>query len=467
MDPRAILKELYRLTPLRSTISFRTRVIVNDRCEEIGLLTLLDEWIKFRVSCIRRTYEFRSKKMAEREHLLTAWELIIADLPTVVHMIASNTEDVARATLQTKYKLDELQCDYLLDMPIKRITKDRAEKSIKELKEIREEIKRLLAIVNSDNEIKKIIVTELTEISNKYSKEGKVTLVEELRPEDNKPQAVQITDEVVAIIYTKNGFIKRLSSNSQRWLDTYETDDDYEVSRWTMKNNQHLLVFDRFGYVHKILADDIDAGRGRLVEELHKKAGLEKKSDIIWADAAGDYSGYFNLMTPFGKGLRVYYDEAKPEGKRVKYRLNYDELQPGSFFTTREDKFFMITKKNKAVYRDITNLGLISRRTAFNVSRVNSVDQFVRLQPLGKVPVLEAIDINRYIREYTVAIGDDILWIPDEELTKLRIQQRVARENYEREQREKEEAERQAKLADNVEGGEEIAQEDVQDLDTV
>jgi hypothetical protein len=127
----------------------------------------------------------------------------------------------------------------------------------------------------------------------------------------------------------------------------------------------------------------------------------------------------------------------------------------------------MITKKNKAVYRDITNLGLISRRTAFNVARVNSGDQFVRLQPLGKVPVLEAIDINRYIREYTVAIGDDILWIPDEELTKLRIQQRVARENYEREQREKEEAERQAKLADNVEGGEEIAQEDVQDLDTV
>jgi DNA gyrase subunit A len=464
-DPRAVLKELYRLTPLRSSISFRTRVIVNDRCEEIGVYRLIEEWVKFRVNCIRRTYNYRIDKAKEKEHLLSTWELIIDDLPNVVHMIASNTEDVARATLQTKYKLDDIQCDYLLDMPIRRITRDRAEKSIKELKDLRAEVARLASILGSEAEIKKIIVKELGEIAEKYGKEeGKVTLTAELQPDDNKPTEVAVSDDVVAIIYTKKGFIKRLFNSSKNYYDTYETDDDVEVSRWTMKNNQYLLVFDRFGYVHKLLADDIDAGRGKLIEELHKKAGLEKRSDIIWADAAGDYSGYFNLMTPDGKGVRIYYDEAKPEGKREKYRVNYDELKPGSFFITRENQFFMMTKKNKAVYRDLTNLGMVSRRSAFNVARVNAGDCFIRLQPISKVPHIDMIDISRYKREYTVAIGLDELWIPDDQLRALRLREKIAREQYEIE---KQQQEREQQLAENVEGGEQIPIEDVQDLDTV
>ena len=308
----------------------------------------------------------------------------------------------------SKYGLDELQTDYLMDMKIRLITKDRAQKSINKLNDLRANIAELESICNDKNKRYKIIVEEQREILKKYSKESKTKMAGELSEEVLKAKKPEISDEQTVVIVTDTGYIRRLTSLKDL-TGTYESKNgDKEVMRFYIKNNQHILIFDRFGTVHKVLVDDIDASsRATMTDKINEIAGIEKISDIIWIDGCGDYTGYFNLVYPNGRGTRVMYSSAS--GNRSQYKSLYKEVKPGQYWATTENKFFMITHRNKASYCDLTNLGIFNNRCAFKVARVSSGDYFVKLHPEKDVPNIEAIDLDKYKKDYTVAIGDDPL----------------------------------------------------------
>lgn len=441
-NSRNVLRDLCRLTPLRSKISFRTRVIVGNRCKELSLLELLDEWIEFREQCLERVYKFRVDRDSEKEYLLSTWEHIKDDIAAVVQMISHNTEEVAKANLMQTYGLEEAQAEYLLDMKIRSITKDRANKALNELASIRERIANNKKVIADKNERYKIIYNDLDEMMSKYGSENKTVLAPELTEDDNKPASAKISDELTTVIYTKEGYIRRLVSMKDIMGTYVAPNGDEEVLRWNIRNNEYLLVFDRYGIVHKILVDDIDQGRGKLVDKLYEKAGLEKAEDLIYADACGDYTGYFNLVYPNGRGTRVLYSSAS--GNRKQYKSLYDEVKPGQYWITKENQFFMVTNRLKASYCDITNLGRLSNRTAFKVARLATGDWFTRLVPYKDVPNKSLVNLDKYNKDYTVLIGDDVLWVDPEAIERER-QLRI--EHLEQLKRNAEEAERLKELA--------------------
>ena len=413
-NSREVLQELCRLTPLRSKVSFRTRVIVNNRYIELSILDLVNHWIEFREDCIVRIYQYKLGKDLEKEHLLSTWDHIKHDIRGVVQMISNNTEAVAKANLMSTYGLDEIQAEYLLDMKIRSITKDRAEKALKELAETREKIAYSKKVIADKTERVKIIYKDLQDMIDKYGSENRTVLAPELSENDNKAPEVKISDELATVVLTKDGFIRILMSTKDI-MDTYVAPNgDTEVFRWNIRNNAHLLVFDRYGIVHKILVDDIDQGRGKLVDKLYEKAGLEKAEDLIYADACGDYSGYFNIVYPNGRGTRVMYSNAS--GNRKQYKGLYETVEPGHYWITQENQFFMVTARNKASYCDLTNLGQLSNRTAFKVARVSSGDWFKKMVLWKDVPNKGLINLEKYNKDYTVVIGDDVLWVDEEEI---------------------------------------------------
>ena len=411
-NSRDILKQLYNLTPLRTTISFRTKVIVDKRCKELNLMGVIDHWIKFRRDCVKRIYTYRLQKQTEKEHLLSLWDKIKDHIQEIIKMIASNTNDAAKNNLMNMYGLDDIQADFLLDMKIRNITKDKALAELEKLDKIREDIKFSTAIVTDDKAKDELIIEELREIIKTYGTESKTTPVRELTPEDTEEKKVEISSEDVVVVLTDTGYLKRLTSIKDLAGKYVSKNGDEEVRRWLIKNDSHLLVFDRFGCVHKILVDTIDTSAAqKLTDKLTDLAGVEKQSDIIWVDKCDDYSGYFNIIYPNGKGLRVYYSKAK--GNRAKYKSLYDEVQPNNYWVTQEDKFFMITNREKATYVDITTLGMFSNRSAFKVARLSNGDSFKMLQPYNKVPNVGLIDLGKYHKEYTVAIRDDVLYVKE------------------------------------------------------
>lgn len=406
-NPAAVLKKLCRMTTLRTQISFRTRVVIDNRCRELGLLELLHEWIKFRQETLKRVYRYRLNKKLDREHILSVWEVIKPRLREVVKFISENNTETVRTWLKNVFSFDDVQIDYILDIKLSNITVDKADKSIKELYKLRDEIKDIQDILVNEARINQIIIDEQDEIIKLYGKDSRVQqapmIVEEKEPKEEEV----ISDEKVMVIVTKNFYMKRFVT--LREIQNYtEPENDKELLRFNIKNNDYLLVFTCDGTVHKILVNDIDASRGGFKETIASKIGLDDPSKIIWIDNAGDYKGYFNLVYPNGRGTRVYYSRAT--GKRSKYIGLFQPCEPKQQWITRADKFFIITRNAKASYCDLSLLGMFSARSAFKVARISSGDSILGIQPIEKVPDINAIDIERYSKEYTVKIGEDKLW---------------------------------------------------------
>lgn len=407
-NSREVLQELCRLTPLRTSISFRTRVIIENRCKEVNILELLNYWIRFRQQCIQNIYTYRLDKQKEQEHVLSTWEKIKHDILGVVQMVSKNTDAVAKQNLMDKYSLDEVQAEYIMDMKIRSITTDKANAALQKLADIRNDINYSKSVIDSEDIKKAIIINDLKDIIKNYAHDNLTTMAPELKEEDNKVPEVKISDEEVTVVLTREGYLRRLTAIKDIMGKFVSKSGDPEIRRWSIKNNEHLLVFDRFGVVHKILVDSIDSSnKAQLTDKLIDLAGIEKIEDIVWIDACGDYSGYFNIIFTTGRGQRVYYSKAS--GNRAQYKGCFEEVKPGHFWVTTENKFFMITHRQKASYCDISELGIMSNRAAFKVARVASGDAFVKLQPAKDVPNIGLIDLDKYNKDYTVSIGNDIL----------------------------------------------------------
>ena len=407
-DSQKVLAKLNRYTKLRMQMSFTTRVIVNDRCEELGIYELLETWIGFRMETIRRIYEHRYNKAAEREHLLNAWDKIKLNIQDVANLIANRNEKEAREQLMEFYDLDEVQADYILDMRIRMFTQDNLKKRLKELAKVRDDMQSYKLLVEDDNAKRKLMIEELTYIKDEYGEERKTHRAEPIVIADTiEEEEEQIDDTLVSVILTKSGYLKRLVT--LRDMERFELPEGEEIAqRWNVRNNDYLLVFTYSGECHKLLVDSIDASGAKLRDNIVQLLSLPDEKQILFIDVAGDYSGHFNLVYPNGRGRRIHYERVS--GNRDKYISVFEGGEPGKLWLTKADQFFMITARRKAAYCDLRLMGTATNRTAFKVARVNSDDMIFGLQPIENVPDMSAIDLDRYRRDYTVNIGDDVLW---------------------------------------------------------
>lgn len=406
-NARDVLKKLHRLTPLRSSVTFHTRVIIDGECREIGIYDLLNEWIKSRRESIVRVYKFRYNKYKDKEYLLRSWEAIKDDIREVAEAIARNGEEKAKIFLMGKFNLDEAQANYLLDMRIREFTVDRLAKRLSELEETRNSMKKCISIIGSEAEQNKIIISDQERIIKKYGAPNKTRLLAPIDLESEKSESTKsvIDDSPCIVVLTKNYNVKRLDSLNK--IGKFVADEgDEEIARFGMKNNEHLLVFTYSGTVYKVLANSIDASGGKMKDNIAELAGINKK-EIMFVDACGDYSKHFNVIYPNGKGTIINYAGFK--GKRSSYKSLFEASKPGALWWTFEDAFFLITKRRKAAYCNLSLLGG-RHKASFKVARIASNDDVFGIQNVSNVPDMSEIDLEKYNRDYPVLIKEDNLW---------------------------------------------------------
>lgn len=408
-NPKEVVRKLFRYTKLYSDVSFNTTVIINNQCREIGIYDLLREWIDFRVNTINRVYTYRLKKAQEQEYALATWEKINGSVEEAVKILANNVEDVAKKLLMQRFKLEDAQCEILLDQKLRNITTNFVAKKLNDLADVRTNIAEYQKILGSDSEKYRIIIEDQKRIIEKYgNKDNKTRIAQVIKPEQLEPPKEDdfVDDSKVNVVYTKNGYLKRLASVGA--ITNWQPDsDDEEVARFSTRNCDHILVFTYSGDVYKIPVSSIDASRGKAKDEVASIIGVDFK-DIMLVDECGDYSKHFNVVYKNGRGYRVEYKEAA--GKRKKYKSLFEPCKPGEIWWTYSDQFFMITARRKAAYCDLTTMGILNTRKAFKVARVSTGDSIFGLQDVKNVPDISRIDLDKYSKDYTVAIKFDELW---------------------------------------------------------
>jgi DNA gyrase subunit A len=177
-EPEELLSDLYRLTPMEESFSINSVALVDGKPRTLGLAELLQVYLKHRLTVVTRRSEFRLKKAQDRLHLVEGLLLAIVDIDKVIKIIRAS-EDAASAKdkLIKTFKLSEIQANYILDMPLRRLTKTSKIELDTEQKELAQTIAELKSILASDKKLKKIVSDELAEINDKFATPRRTILI--------------------------------------------------------------------------------------------------------------------------------------------------------------------------------------------------------------------------------------------------------------------------------------------------
>lgn len=178
-EPEELLDELYRLTPMEESFSINSVALVDGRPRTLGLAELLQVYLKHRLLVVTRRSEFRLGKAKDRLHLVDGLLLAIVDIDKVIKIIrGSEDAQMAREKLIKTFKLSEIQANFILDMPLRRLTKTSKIELEAEQSELNKTIADLKAILASDKKLKKIVSDELKEIGDKFATARRTKLID-------------------------------------------------------------------------------------------------------------------------------------------------------------------------------------------------------------------------------------------------------------------------------------------------
>ncbi|GAB2755306.1 DNA gyrase/topoisomerase IV subunit A [Amycolatopsis magusensis] len=220
VNPQALLADLYRLTPLEQSFGINNLVLVDGQPRTLGLKALLEVFLAHRYEVVTRRTKYRRRKREERLHLVEGLLKALLNIDKVIRLIRnSDNAQEAKDGLMTQFKLSEIQATYILDTPLRRLTKyDRIELEAEQDK-LREEIAELTRILDDDAVLKKVVSTELGKIAKEFSSERRTALIDgdlkEVLAASKPAGPLEVADDPCQVILSATGLVARTAAESE------------------------------------------------------------------------------------------------------------------------------------------------------------------------------------------------------------------------------------------------------------
>ncbi|GHC53238.1 DNA gyrase/topoisomerase IV subunit A [Streptomyces cinnamoneus] len=222
-NPEAVLEQLYKLTPMEESFGINNVALVDGQPLTLGLKELLEVYVDHRFEVVRRRSEFRRGKRQDRLHLVEGLLVALVDIDEVIRIIRSSENAAeAKASLVERFSLSEIQTQYILDTPLRRLTKfDRIELE-SERDRLTSEIEELTRILESDTELRKLVSSELADVAKKFGTDRRTVLLESAgAPASAVP--LQVADDPCRVLLSSTGLLARTAGGEPFPPGTGET----------------------------------------------------------------------------------------------------------------------------------------------------------------------------------------------------------------------------------------------------
>ena len=240
-DPEEILATLYKRTQMHNTFGINILALVDGSPHRLTLKQALRVFAEHRLVVIRRRSEFLLKKNEDRLHILEALKVAIDHIDEVIRIIRKSASvDDARTNLMSKYKLDEIQANAILEMPLRRLASLERQKIEDEYKEVSKTIADLKDLLESPKLMRKVAIDELKAIKQKYG-DARRTQIIQLGEGEKASDMYTMTDvmpvENFWIEVSENGLLSRTEGDKPNRLGG-------DGAPWSMiRTNTHQNIF--------------------------------------------------------------------------------------------------------------------------------------------------------------------------------------------------------------------------------
>ncbi|MEU0616909.1 DNA topoisomerase IV subunit A [Streptomyces albogriseolus] len=210
--PEAVLEQLYKLTPMEESFGINNVALVDGQPLTLGLKELLEVYLDHRFTVVRRRSEFRRGKKRDRLHLVEGLLTALLDIDEVIRLIRSSENSAqAKQRLIEHFSLSDVQTQYILDTPLRRLTKyDRIELEA-EKDRLNAEIEELTRILESDAELRKLVSAELAAVAKKFGDDRRTLLLESAGAPATVP--LQVADTPCRVLLSSTGLLARTADD--------------------------------------------------------------------------------------------------------------------------------------------------------------------------------------------------------------------------------------------------------------
>ena len=364
IDPDKLMTKLYKLTPLEDTFSCNFNILVKGYPRIMGVGEILKEWIEFRLECVRRRTQFTLDKKADKLHLLQGLEKILLDIDKAIKIIReTESESEVVPNLMIGFGIDKVQAEYIAEIKLRHLNKEYILKRTKDIEDLQKEIAELSSVLESKNKQKKIIISELTDVSKKYSGDRKSQILYDV-DEYNADEEQSIEDYPVTLFITKEGYLNKIKSANLRMSGEQKVKEGDEVERtFECSNKDEILAFtDKFN-VYKAKVDDFDDSKAsQLGTFVASKLEMEQDEKVVYICVIREYKGYMIFAFENGKVAKVDISAYQTKTNRKKLIKAYSSKAPlAAVKYIEEDAELVLTSSNGRML--ILNTGAISPKS--------------------------------------------------------------------------------------------------------
>src|SRR5690349_2366381 len=212
--PEAILEQLFKSTPMEESFGINAVALVDGQPRTLGLKEMLEVFLEHRFEVVRRRSGYRRGKAADRLHLVEGLLLAILDIDEVIQLIrASDNAEAARERLMSVFDLTEIQANYILDMPLRRLTKFSKLELDKERDELLATIAGLDEILGDESRLRKVVSDELAEVAKTYGTPRRTVLLESSGTTVTPTATpLEVADDPCFAFLSSSGLLARTSS---------------------------------------------------------------------------------------------------------------------------------------------------------------------------------------------------------------------------------------------------------------
>lgn len=395
-QPKQVLNQLYKYTPLQSTFGAQILALLNGEPRLLTLKRALQAYLEHRQDVITRRTEYDLEQAKRRAHILEGLLIALANLDDVIQTIRESEDaDVAKERLISRFALTEIQAQAILDMQLRRLAALERQKIIDEHKQLMSEIEYLKDLLANPKKILEIIRIDLNEIADAYGDERRTQIAPDATSDLSEESLVKNEDVFVSL--TQKGYVKRVSESTYRsqgrggrGVIGQSMRDEDEVRFFLRCNTlSTLLFFTDKGkvYSEKVwqLPDESRTGRGISIINIINITPEEHITAIVPVADFTDVN-YCTMATLKGRVKRVEMPEfasVRPSGL-IAISLDEDDQLGWVCLTGGEDEIMLITQNGQALRFAETEIRSMGRQ-AMGVMGI-------RLRPGDQLASMEVVE---------------------------------------------------------------------------
>ena len=331
-SPDLVMQKLYAATELENNFDCNFNVLVGGTPYQLGVKEILNEWIKFRVECVRREITFDLKKKKDKLHLLEGLGRILLDIDKAIKIIRTTQkeEDVV-PNLMKGFDLTKVQAEYVADIKLRHLNREYIINRVKEIDSLRAEIADMEETLKDELKLKYVIITTLQTVKKTYGQPRRTEIIEK---ETVVAPAKDIFFENYncKLVLTRGGYFKKLSVQAARSAEEHKLKEgDFIIYEEDTDNRGDIFFFTDKAQIYRAKVSDFELCKASSMGDyIPSKLSMDDDEHVVYCKMLYEFDPKHHMVYIFenGKGVRISLGVYDAKSKRRKISGAYSSASP-------------------------------------------------------------------------------------------------------------------------------------------